>query len=60
MDMTKEQLEARIKELETNRETVRTSFFAVEGAIQDCNYWLQQLNAPAETEAVKNTKAIKN
>mgnify|MGYP001616197640 CR=1 FL=1 len=41
--MTKEQIQDRIKELETNRETLKSNFIAIEGALQDCNYWLEQI-----------------
>lgn len=50
--MTKEQIQDRIKELETNRETLKANFIAIEGAIQDCNYWLEQGDKPAEATKV--------
>lgn len=48
--MTKEQIQARIKELEANRETMKGNFIAIEGALQDCQYWLTQVDAPATAE----------
>lgn len=42
--MTKDKLEARIKQLETEREQVKATLLAYEGALQDCNYWLKELN----------------
>lgn len=47
--MTKEQIQARLEVLQTERETVKTSLAAYDGAIQDCNYWLTTLT---ETEAL--------
>lgn len=41
--MTKEQFEDRIKLLEVEREQIKATFNATEGAIQDCKYWLSQL-----------------
>jgi site-specific recombinase XerD len=41
--MTKEQIQERIKTLETEREQVRSTLLAYEGALQDCKYWLEQL-----------------
>jgi len=41
--MTKEKLEDRIKQLETEREQVKATLLAYEGALQDCKYWLIEL-----------------
>lgn len=43
--MTKEQIQDRIKTLETEREQMKTTFAAYEGAIQDCKHWLEQVEA---------------
>ena len=48
-NMTKEKLEDRIKQLETEREQVRATLLAYEGALQDCKYWLTSLQE-AETD----------
>ena len=48
--MTKEQIQARLKQLETEREQLRVNLMAYEGAIQDCNYWLQELDKAEEKE----------
>lgn len=47
--MNVEKLNDRIKLLETERDQVRSNLAAYEGAIQDCNYWLQEFNKPSET-----------
>lgn len=46
--MTKDQVQDRIKILETSREQVRISLLAHEGAIQECLYWLSQMDKPSE------------
>lgn len=51
--MNKEQIEARIKTLEEEREKIRSTLVAYEGAIQDCNYWLTELDKPAEDKKKK-------
>lgn len=46
----KEQIEARIKELEGMREQCRNNFMAIEGALQEANYWLNKQTAPEEED----------
>ena len=46
----KEKIQQRIKQLETEREQTRINLVAYEGAIQDCNYWLKELEKPVEEE----------
>lgn len=41
--MNKEQIEARIKELETSRDQLRNNLIATEGALVDCKFWLDKL-----------------
>jgi len=50
--MNKEQIEARLKDLQTAKDQLQSNLLAHEGAIQDCNYWLQQL----EMQIVETTK----
>ncbi len=44
--MTKEKILERIKLLENEKEQVKATVIAYEGAIQDCRHWLQQLEEP--------------
>jgi len=44
--MNKTKIQDRIKLLETERDQVKASLVAYEGAIQDCQYWLKQLEEP--------------
>lgn len=53
--MTKEQIQDRITKLETERDQLKTTLIAYEGAIQDCKYWLQQGEMPAVTDTEKET-----
>lgn len=46
--MNREQIQARIAELESNKETLKSNFMTIDGAIQDCNYWLSTLDAQVE------------
>lgn len=48
--MIKEQIEERLKTLTLERIQVLSNY---DGAIQDCNYWLQQFEAPSTEEAPK-------
>jgi len=41
--MNKDQIEKRLEELKTNQEQLRANLIATSGAIQDCEYWLEQL-----------------
>ena len=43
--MTKEQIEARKAELMATRDQLIGQLNATEGALQDCDYWIAQLNA---------------
>lgn len=45
--MTKEAVEARLKQLEEEKLKL---ILAYDGAIQDCKYWLEQLNPVKEEE----------
>lgn len=46
--MIKEKLEARLTQLQQER---LASLAAYDGAIQDCNYWLQELNKDTDVQA---------
>lgn len=46
--MTKEALEARIKELHKAMEQIQANGNAVAGAIQECQLWLAKLNKEPE------------
>lgn len=48
--MDKNTILERIKVLETEREQVKATLLAYEGAIQDCNYWLQQMDKSVEVK----------
>jgi septal ring factor EnvC (AmiA/AmiB activator) len=52
--MNKAQLEKRIAELQKSLEQVQANGNALVGAIQDCNYWLKQLE---QTEAQERKAA---
>lgn len=52
--MTKDQIQDRITTLETERnqfiEQAKANIAAMDGAIQDCKYWSEQADKPADTE----------
>ena len=58
-NMNKEQIQDRIKKLENEREQLKATLLAYEGAIQDCNYWLQELDKPSEEKKEKPLKQDK-
>lgn len=43
--MNEEKILARIEELKTQADQLRANLNAVGGAIQDCEFWLEQLKA---------------
>jgi hypothetical protein len=51
--MTKEKLQERIDQLEAERKQVEATLLAYAGAIQDCQYWLKQLE---ETDGKADTE----
>jgi chaperonin cofactor prefoldin len=48
--MTKDQIQARIDELMKIGKQVETQIHAINGALQECNYWLEQIKQGAELE----------
>ena len=48
--MTKDQIQARIDELMQIGKQVETQIHAINGALQECNYWMSQLEQGAEPE----------
>jgi uncharacterized coiled-coil protein SlyX len=54
--MNKEVLEARIAELKSQMATVHANYNALNGAVQDCEYWLSQLNPVLDTPVKEETK----
>lgn len=48
--MTKEEIQERLKTLEAERDQVRATALAYEGAIQDCNWWLNKLSEDSKKE----------
>lgn len=51
MEITKERVEERIADLERQKEQAVANINAVEGALQDCRFWLEQLAAAEGSEA---------
>ena len=47
MMITEEALTARITQLEQERQDTLSQYQALHGAIQDCQFWLEQLRAEA-------------
>lgn len=45
MEITKEQIEERLKLLEQDLKQLQANLNATEGAILDCRYWLEKLEA---------------
>jgi hypothetical protein len=54
MEITKEAIQARADSLQKQAEKLRGDLNAVIGALQDCGYWLAQLDQPS-TEPPKET-----
>lgn len=57
--ITKEALEQRLKQLQTGRIQAVANLNAFDGAIQECQHWLDELNA-AEAEKAKTSEAGKD
>lgn len=52
--MDREKLTSRLKELEAEHTKTQYMVLALDGAIQDCKYWLAQLDKPEEETNDKN------
>ena len=48
--MTKDQIQARIDELMKIGKQIETQIHAINGALQECNYWMAHLERGAEPE----------
>lgn len=48
--MDRDKISERIKQLEGERDQVRANLIAYEGALQDCNYWLEQCSQKETNE----------
>jgi bifunctional pyridoxal-dependent enzyme with beta-cystathionase and maltose regulon repressor activities len=58
--MNKEKILERIKTLEIDKENAKASFIACEGALQDCQHWLKELDKNVEDNtASKPSKSSK-
>jgi prefoldin subunit 5 len=50
VEMTEEQIKQRIEMLKAQLEQLKANSNAILGALQDCEYWLQQINAAKKEE----------
>lgn len=55
--VTKEALESRIRDLQTQKDQAIANANALTGAIQDCQFWLDQIRASEEKAAKTAGKA---
>lgn len=46
MTMTLDAIKARMQQLEAQKKQLQANLIAVDGALQDCEYWLAQFNEP--------------
>ncbi len=51
--ITRETIEARLAELRAQREQMIANLNAIGGAIQDCEFWLSELEKAEETDPTK-------
>lgn len=49
--MTLEAIKARMQQLESQKKQLQANLFAIDGALQDCEYWFSQLDQPATVDA---------
>ena len=54
--MTKDQIQRRIDELMKIGKQAEAQIHAVNGALQECNYWLEQIKQGAEPEVNKQNE----
>lgn len=47
--ITREHFEGRLEELKRQQEQLRANLHAVDGAMQDCEYWINRLNETEHT-----------
>lgn len=53
--MTKEQVQARLELLVKEQENCKATLAAYEGAVQDCKYWLTQIDVPVTEIELSST-----
>lgn len=53
MDVTLLAVESRLVQLRAGRERLHRDMLVTDGAIQDCEHWLEVLATPAPSEAVE-------
>jgi hypothetical protein len=58
--MTKDQIKARIEILTAQAKQLELNLHAIGGAIQDCQYWLNELEKPNATDQVNDTQGAES
>jgi prefoldin subunit 5 len=57
MMMTIEAIKTRLAELEQQRKQLQANLFAIDGALQDCEYWLAQFQEPPANEIASHLRS---
>jgi hypothetical protein len=56
--MTEKQINDRIAELTTQQKNMEVNLIAIQGAIQDCQWWLTQLESKDAPEEVNQPQGV--
>jgi hypothetical protein len=58
--MTTDQIKARIEILTAQAKQMELNLHAIGGAIQDCQYWLNELDKPNATDQINDTQGVES
>jgi hypothetical protein len=56
--MTEDQIKSRLEELKNQAKVMEGNLYAIQGAIQDCQYWLTQLESKDALEEVNKPEGV--
>ena len=56
--MTKQQVKDRITELTNQAKQMEVNLVAIQGAIQDCQFWLTQLESKDAAEEINKPESV--
>ena len=58
--MTTDQIKARIEILTAQSKQLELNLHAIGGAIQDCQYWLNELEKPNAADQINDTQGVES
>jgi uncharacterized protein YukE len=56
--MTEDQIKTRLEELKSQAKVMEGNLYAIQGAMQDCQFWLTQLESKDAPEEVNKPEGV--